>query len=68
MRSWLDGRNLNSAIDADLWEAAVRASAYLRTIALRRVAPADEAVARLEQMRTAFPETAASTAEIIQKH
>ena len=55
-----------STLDLDLEDVAARASTYLRSIRERRVAPTEQAVARLEQIRTAFPHKAATAAEIIQ--
>jgi glutamate/tyrosine decarboxylase-like PLP-dependent enzyme len=53
------------AIDADLAEAATRASTYLRNIVQRRVAPSEEDIARLLEIQTDFPETGVSTSEIL---
>ena len=56
----------DNSLDAALKEVAERASTYLRDIRQRRVAPTEEAVSRLQQIKIAFPEHAASAAEIIQ--
>jgi glutamate/tyrosine decarboxylase-like PLP-dependent enzyme len=49
----------------NLQDIAARASLYLQTIRQRAVAPTPSAIARLELLRTAFPQRATSPAEVL---